>query len=381
MRRILLSCIGLVLLIPQLRGNSTYVARRGQPFFQLQYHNGVHWNRSAYLKNEDYHRYQSFEARVGFQTTGGQHWHSLNRYPRYGLGFHYADQVIGRKDSILSNPSSVFAFYEAPIVRFGIFRLYANFSVGLSYTRLIYDPVSNASNDLVASHINLFFNPNVNLGVQLSEHLDMNLGYGFGHYSNGNIEEPQKGLNNWGWNMGMSYFFGGGEKPFRRQETVKKEWEEFKMFEELQFMLSLGYAEKQGTNEPTGEKYFTSSFTVDYAVHIGYRSAFTAGLDLFYDQSMKTAIKGVSPDEVTTGQLFYVGGHIGYQHTINRLTLLVNLGTYFHQHSYKNEFFFSRAGGRIRLTDHLSAHICIKGRNGIRSDWIEWGLAYKVKVR
>jgi hypothetical protein len=100
-----------------------------------------------------------------------------------------------------------------------------------------------------------------------------------------------------------------------------------------------------------------------------------------YDGSLERAVKGVLPENVTTLQKAYLGGHIGYQYTINRLTLLMNLGSYFYQGSYDRKFFFARAGGRIRLTDHLAAHICIKSRNGIRSDWVEWGLAWSLKTR
>ena len=39
-----------------------------------------------------------------------------------------------------------------------------------------------------------------------------------------------------------------------------------------------------------------------------------------------------------------------------------------------------RAGGRIGLTDNLDAHIALKTRNGGIADWIEWGIAYKLKV-
>ena len=104
-------------------------------------------------------------------------------------------------------------------------------------------------------------------------------------------------------------------------------------------------------------------------------------MDVLYDGSLAVGIKGIPPDEVTTLQKMYFGSHLGYHFFIDRVTLLVNLGTYFYQHSYDRGYWFMRAGGRVRLTDHLHTHICIKTKNGIRADWIEWGLATSLKIR
>jgi hypothetical protein len=353
----------------------------GQPYIHLIYYQGVHWNRTQYLDEQLAEGFRGVEARIGFQTNGSEPWQQIHRYPKYGFGIHYADQVMNRSDTTMGNPFSAFAFYNAPITRFGRFSLNTNVSVGLSYMSPIYDPETNPYNDIVASHINMYFDFDLNLIVKLSERIDLTAGYGVTHYSNGNIHEPQKGLNNWGWNLGVSGVFGGGEKPFKRTEFLHNELPEFKPWEELQLMLAVGIVEWQPDELKYGLYYFTSSFTADYVYRFSRRSAFTLGTDILYDGSIERAIKGIPPEEVTTWQKMYLGGHAGYQYNIDRLTLLFNLGVYFVQHTYDREFFFSRAGGRIRITDHLSAHICIKSRNGIRSDWIEWGMACSLKTR
>ena len=130
-----------------------------------------------------------------------------------------------------------------------------------------------------------------------------------------------------------------------------------------------------------GVHYLTSSFTADYAYRFSARSAVTLGFDVMYDESLKYDIPHVPPELVTQIQKMYFGGHLGYQFTIDKLTLLLNAGTYFLHYSWDRRFYFARAGGRVRLTDHLAAHICVKSRNGIRSDWIEWGLAYSIRTR
>ena len=353
----------------------------GQPLFQVIYHQGVHWNRTQYLEEQLEDGFKGIEARIGFQTLGEEIWQQYNHYPKYGLGIHYADEVIDRSDTTLGNPFSVFAFYNVPLVRYGRFTLNTNLSAGLSYVFLIHDPASNPYNDIVGSHINLYLDVDLNLGVELGERIDLTLGYGMTHYSNGRIHMPQKGLNNWGWLAGLTYMFGGPDDPFQRTEFIYTDPPVFNPFGEVQLMMSVGVTEWQNETMIEGVHYFASSFTTDYAYHYNVRSALTMGLDVMYDGSLEQSIKGIPPEEVTSFQKTYLGGHMGYQFTIDKLTLLVNLGTYFKHHSNDRRYYFARAGGRIRLTDHLSGHICVKSRNGIRSDWIEWGMAYSIRRR
>jgi hypothetical protein len=353
---------------------------RGQPFFQLIYHQGVHWNRTLYLQEQMSGGYNAFEAKLGFQTLGGELWQQLNSYPRYGMGIHYADEVKEDPDTTnLGNPFSAFLFYNIPMAHIGRFTLYTNVSAGLSYVNYFYDPVSNPYNDVVGSHINLYLDLNLNMGIKLIERLDLTLGYGMTHYSNGRIHLPQKGLNNWGWQVGLSYNFGGPDEPFRRAEIIYVEPPEFKPLGEVQVMLSFGVTEWQPDSSKQGVHYLTSSFTTDYAYHFNERSALTLGVDIMYDASLSQSIPYIRYEDVTQIQKTYFGGHVGYQFTIDKLTLLLNLGTYFHHYSFDRSFYFARVGGRIHLTDHLAVHICVKSRNGIRSDWIEWGLAYSIR--
>jgi len=361
-----------------------------QPYIQLNCHTGVYWSRTEYMAEQFSKGYRAFDVRFGYQSTGGKLWHQYHNYPRYGFGIHYADLVKDRADTIMGDPFSVFVFYKAPWARIGPVTLNTDMGIGLSYTSLIHDPETNPYNDLIASHLNLYFEFNFNVGVQLSQRFDLSAGFGVSHYSNGRIHMPQKGVNHWGGSFGLGYFFDGkhnkklknqDELGFLRADRIRTDPPGFETYEELQVMYAAGVTEWHRLGETEGVHYFASSFTVDYAFRYSYKSAVTLGFDLLYDGALERAIKGIPPEDVTTFQKTYMGGHLGYQFIVDRFTLVINFGTYFLQHSKDRGFLFSRWGGRFRLTDHLHANICIKTRNGVRSDWIEWGLAYTVKTR
>lgn len=360
-------------------------------YVQMLYHTGVYWSRTAYLAEQFDNGYKAVEARFGFQSTGTELWHQLNNYPSYGFGIHFADLVADREDTIVGNPFSAFVFYSAPRIRVGRFSFNTDLSLGLSYTSVIHDPVTNPFNDVIASHVNLYFDFNVNLIYMLSDRLDLKAGYGVTHYSNGRIHMPQIGINNWGWNFGLSYHFvqsrqkalpeSSEHKTTVRPEFIHSEVPEHVDREELQIMYAAGVVENHPLGELEGVHYYTSSLTTDYALKFHPRMAVTFGLDVLYDGSLAVAIKGIPPEEVTTFQKMYFGSHLGYHFLIDRVTILCNFGTYFLQHSYDRGYWFIRAGGRVRLSNHLHTQICIKTRAGIRSDWIEWGLLYSLKIR
>ena len=349
---------------------------KSQIYAELLYHNGVFWSRSENLEEHFDQGYRAFEARFGFQTTGKRAWHQIHKFPKYGLGLHYADLVKTRKDSVVGNPFGLFAFYSAPWLSSGRFSLNTDISVGLSYTSLVHDPVTNQVNDVVASHINLYFGFNFRLYMQLSRRMHMSVGGGLTHNSNGRIHVPQKGVNSWGWSAGLNYMLSAPGKAYYYRELPK-----FKAFEEVQIMAAVGTVEVIPRDGTEGLRYFDFSLTGDYALNFNPRMALTLGLDVLYDGSLEKAIKGIEAEDVTTFQKMYLGTHLGYQYTIHRVTLLFNLGTYFRQSSYDRGFWFGRAGGRIRLTERVYAHLAIKTKNGIRSDWIEWGAAYYIKIR
>jgi len=349
---------------------------RSQPFIQVNYHHGTFWSRTEYLQQYFEDPYRAIELRLGFQSTGKQLWQQVHKYPKYGFGVYYSDLIMNPTDTTMGNPLSLFMFYSGPWARWGRFSLATDISAGLSYMDRIHHPITNPFNDVVASHINLYFDMKMNLGFSLGQRIDLFAGYGLTHYSNGRIHQPQKGVNNWGWTAGLSYLF-----QERVENFIYREVPEFSSSEWLQLMYAVGVVEEIPEGSETKVSYFTSSFTADYVYQFSSKAAVTLGLDLLYDASLGIGIKGIAPDEVTSWQKTYLASHMGYQYIINRFRFLLNVGTYFRQHSYDRGFFFFRAGGRLQITDHLSGHLCIKSKQGIRSDWIEWGAAYSLKVR
>ena len=352
------------------------IKSRRHPYLQINFLTGSFWTRSEYLTEQFEAPYKAIEARFAYQLTGTKMWQQLHNYPKYGFGIHYSDLVKDRSDTVVGNPISIFGFYSKPWARFGRFTLGSDLALGLSYTKRTHDFVSNPYNDVIASHTNLYFNYNLNLNMKLTPRIGVDLGYGITHYSNGRIHMPQKGVNNWGWTLGLDYNFNKAEPQY-----IYREPPEFKTNEAIQVMAAVGFVEGNPYGTATEIRFLTSSFTVDYVYQFGPKGAVTFGMDVLYDGSLKRSVNGWPPEEVSIWQQMYLASHLGYQIIVDRFSVLFNLGTYYWQRSKDRGFWFVRAGGRYRFTDHLYGQISIKSKDGVRSDWIEWGLAYSFKIR
>jgi len=277
------------------------VDTRRQPYIQLNFHTGSVYTRSDYLQEQFEDPFKAIEVRFGYQLTGRKLWQQIQHFPKYGFGMHYSDLAQDKSDTVVGNPFSLFGFYSAPWVRFGLFTLATDMSAGLSYAGLKYDPVTNPYNDVIASYINLYFDFNLNLNMRVTPRMGLNLGYGLTHYSNGRTQSPQKGINNFGWTFGLDYKLTEPVKKF-----IYKELPPFKSKESIVLMYAVGTVEDVVTDTHEELRYFTSTFTADYVCTVSRRSAVTFGVEVLYDGSLERAIKGIAPEDVSTWEKMYL---------------------------------------------------------------------------
>ena len=369
-------------------------------FAQLMYFKGGH---VSYPKGFEYafeKGYNAVELRIGWQSTGRQSWQQLHNYPYYGLGVFLGSLGESDADSVVGSPSGIYFFYGEPIVRFGKFTLMADFGFGLSYDFNPYHVETNPANDIIGSRVNLYFNGNMILYYAVDDNLDLSLGANFFHFSNGRSNTPQRGVNMGGLNLGAKYNFNAMQNytkyrnPDIRLESrptyIKSPKPHLERFGELQFMGSIGTVETEpgeaknpdGTNDSTGiqKRYTTSTWSIEYAYLAARTLKVHTGFDFMYDASFENYHPDKIPSEVDFAGKFMLGYHLGFQYLIERFAFYYSLGWYLYKESPSRGSWYMRAGGRIGLTEKLDVHLALKTRNGGIADWIEWGLAYKLKV-
>lgn len=108
------------------------------------------------------------------------------------------------------NPLSIYVFQTSKIAQLSnrlSFDYEWNFGAAFNWKK--FDEEKNPHNLVVGSKINAYINLGFLLNWQISENTHLKTGVGMTHYSNGNTEYPNAGVNTVGASIGMTRSFGG----------------------------------------------------------------------------------------------------------------------------------------------------------------------------
>ena len=123
-------------------------------------------------------------------------------YQGIGIGYNDFNPQLG-------NPLSVFLLQGARIASLSN-RLSINYewNLGLAFGWHPYNEETNPDNKVIGSRVTAYIGLDFYLRWIMSKHVDLNLGVGVAHYSNGNTQYPNLGLNTAFLNLGASYYIG-----------------------------------------------------------------------------------------------------------------------------------------------------------------------------
>ncbi|MBO4826627.1 MAG: acyloxyacyl hydrolase [Prevotella sp.] len=112
----------------------------------------------------------------------------------------------------LHNPFSAFIYQGATIKRLNP-RVAVNYewNLGVTFGWNPYNADTNPDNRVIGSKVTAYIDADFYLNWRLSSHFDINAGVSFSHFSNGNTQLPNSGLNIAGLKVGIVYRTNGGE--------------------------------------------------------------------------------------------------------------------------------------------------------------------------
>lgn len=121
-------------------------------------------------------------------------------YQGIGIGWNEFNPQLG-------NPVSVFLLQGARIASLSN-RLALNYewNLGLTFGWKPYDEIDNPDNKLIGSRVTAYIGFDLYLRWIASRHVDLNFGLNVTHYSNGNTQSPNLGLNTAALRIGAAYY-------------------------------------------------------------------------------------------------------------------------------------------------------------------------------
>lgn len=172
--------------------------------------------------NKKINQSTSAHLRYAFQPSADSYHAKTYGYFYQGIGA--AGYKFGSKEEI-GDPFAVYLFQGARIAQISR-RLSLNYewNFGISSGWKPYDAQNNKFNIMMGSKLNAYLNVNFLLQWMLTRHIDLHAGLTTTHFSNGNTEIPNAGMNSVGLNVGLSCNFGRGElsSTIRRDASIPK---------------------------------------------------------------------------------------------------------------------------------------------------------------
>lgn len=140
-------------------------------------------------------------------------------YQGIGVAWHEFNPQLG-------NPISVYMFQGARIAslsRLLTFNYEWNLGLTMGWNPYNYD--TNRDNRVIGSKVTAYIDADFYLAYRLSRYADINAGVSLSHFSNGNTQFPNAGLNTIGIRLGMVCYIG--RSPIGKEKTTEKPIPEF----------------------------------------------------------------------------------------------------------------------------------------------------------
>jgi hypothetical protein len=317
----------------------------------------------AYLVND---HIRCFQVNVGIQTSGNKQWHYSYNFPTIGFGYLYsnlgADEIFGKMHT--------FYFY--------INRSYLNLrkklnittktSIGLSYLTKKFDLDKNRYNIVIGSHLNAYLSYSIIGTINLTQKIQLRLGGSFAHISNGDVKEPNYGLNQVSAIMGITYnlikYTPKKKYMFFNNKTANHEW-----------LIIGSYGIKQLSRFNNYHASITS-ITFEYNRKITLIHWIGAAVSYYYYLPVKklSAVPESDSYYAKSGMAF----NLSYEKKVGSLSFLIQPGIYMLKKSKLVDIISNKVGLRYSVSKHINTCVSIKAHWIARADFIEWGIGYKL---
>lgn len=314
---------------------------------------------------DDYVR--SFTCRVSRQTSGHDYWAQLYHYPEYGLTLQYT--TLGNHN-IFGEEWSVFPFVGIPIVDQGALTLWNQLGLGLGYANKKWDASANPDNVAIGSHLNIHFNFELNLQYQWTKRYALFSGVCFDHLSNGNLGEPNLGINSMTFNMGLRY----QAKPPSSRKVF--DMEKHVAGDQVNLILAGGVKHARSLQS---RSYLVSALSVEYKRKL-WRTFYPGiGVDIFYDGATKEEVRAFGEAPYEKMDDYKTGIHLTQELVYHKFSIALQEGFYvlLKDKAFRNKT-YHRFILRHQIGDRFFAQIAMKA-HVVVLDYLEFGAGYRIK--
>lgn len=311
---------------------------------------------------------QAFQISIGTNNLENQYWQRKHNFPRTGFGLYYTnlgnDKVFGSMTAIFVSFEKNFLNHNWPV------NLSNNIQVGPCYVSKQFDVEKNNFNIVMGSAVNIYLHYSLCTSFLISKSLRLKIGAGYSHISNGDLAEPNSGLNMFNFRTGIIFLPG---KPSYNYDVAYEKPEMKK--DRFDLILASGMKEMSRFDK---NNYWVYSITADYCRMITPMNGFGLGFDIYYDFATTAIHKLENKPKPKTFEMLHYTAHVTWQNQLGRFIIVVQPGLYVYKSFDRFGKMNNKAGFRYQVTEKLLFSAMIKGHWLAYADIIEWGIGYEL---
>ena len=299
-----------------------------------------------------------FNARVGLKTLGQKEWQRIYHYPQLGIGV--SQNYLTTRS--LGNPTAIYSFLNLPLLTMSPITINMGMHCGVSWG---FNPYKEQypQDVVIGSKLAVYSSLSLNSSFPISRQFEILLALEAYHLSNGNTNKPNKGINMIGAEAGVRYILSNSSAvPNNDRITlVEKSWSVILFGAWSRMRESTSYTSKSTVGSLSAGLYQT----------LNQKSRLSAGVDLFYDEGDLVQLQKVNQlKNVLAAGLF--GGH---ELTIDKLSIVTQLGVYIRNPCSTDPLYYERVGLRYMISRRFIPSFTIKV-HGVDVDFAEFGMGF-----
>lgn len=338
----------------------------------------------------------SVGVRAGMYFPEGSTYNALFRSPYIGLGFDRLSLSDSKHD--LGSPFSLYLLQGATLARF-CDRLTMNYewNLGISLNWHYFNTFNNPRNLVIGSASNIHISGKIYFNWMLSQRLDLTLGGGFSHYSNGAYQIPNAGINILHGSIGMNYHFNPANRaPMKIREHmelerpyVKKRWAH-----DIAMLISSRQVKVDTTGTDLASPYNDSNYRVwgmSYALMRVCNTCYAWGPSAEVTYSEGIGLRVRRDIDPTTGN--YVDGYqlapfrdrlmlslsMKGEMQMPKFTMFAQLGyDVIHSKRDTEPRFYQIVGTKFFLSGNMFATFGIRAVNCSAAQYLYWTIGYRL---
>ena len=311
-----------VVLYPQgIRAqNNHYTDSLKQAVFGGRLHYGSIFVHSFHVENTRGARPYGFELEYSKHFTDSNTFKQYHCYPRTGWSFNYTNY-----DKIFLGSAWSGAYFIEPQYKRGDkTNLLIRGTLGLSYLTNPFDSIKNPDNASYSLPLNFYLQLGAGVSYHISKHTSL---YGMGnffHNSNGDLAQPNRGVNYPNISLGVLYHTYSNNLPYYKK-VKDTSWRRRPVHIDASFF----YTPKSGYNpQRQPKRYFVAGVGITAVKEVSSSNALTLAGEIYYDDALRSIKDLINDDSPST----LAGLLIGHEFLINKFSFRQEMGIYIYQH-------------------------------------------------